>query len=230
MVKNVNVNKCKLCNEKIDKKCIVCECCGMPIKLLDNKYCKIYNVVVSLDDGETKEKIIGYLKNIKNCQDNILIAKKYIDQTYGGEEQDNDELDETVKLLVEITYHNDFMKIKMDEYLDRKKMILKAVDTFNQLKENLSEVYNSAVDSINDLISVDCIYNDEKWYKLIELQFETLSTYSTRVLEYVSFTNFAVYESLTWTDTDLMKYVYDNLKKNHYYDFLDKISDIVYIC
>lgn len=64
---------------------------------------------------------------------------------------------------------------------------------------------------------------------MIELHFELLSIYSTRVLEYVAFTNFAVYESLTWTDTDLMKYVHDNLIENNYYDFLDKITDIVYL-
>ena len=60
------------------------------------------------------------------------------------------------------------------------------------------------------------------------MQFELLSKFSTRVLEYVAFTNFAVYESLTWTDTELMQYVYDNLKENNYYDFLDKMTDIVY--
>lgn len=223
------VNRCELCNKEIEKNVVVCEYCGMPTKLVDNKYCNIYNVALSLDYGETKEKITGYLKNIKQCQDNILIAKKYIDQTYGGEEENDDELDDTVKLLVEIIYDNNFMKIKMEEYANRKGMILRAVDTFNQLKKVISEIYDSATDIINELMSVDCIYNDDKWYKMIELHFELLSTYSTRVLEYVAFTNFAVYESLTWTDTDLMKYVHDNLIENNYYDFLDKITDIVYL-
>lgn len=221
-------SKCELCNEEIEKNCVVCKCCGMPTKLLDNKYCNIYNLVVSLADGETKDKIVDLLKNIKNCQDNISIAEKYINQTYGGQKQNDDELDETVKLLVKIIYDNNFMQIKIDEYLNRKEMILRAVDAFNQLKEVILEVYDSALNCINDLISIDGIYNDDNWYKSVELQFELLSKFSTRVLEYVAFTNFAVYESLTWTDTELMQYVYDNLKENNYYDFLDKMTDIVY--
>jgi len=228
--KKENICVCKLCKEKMVKNCVVCECCGMPTKLLDNKYCSIYNLVVSLDDNESKEKIINNLKNIKKCQDNILVAQKYIDQTYGGEEENEEELDATIRLLVEIIYHNNFIKIKMEEYTARKEMILRAVDTFNQLKEVLLEKYDDIIDSINKLALVDCIYNDEEWYKFIELQFELLSVYSTRVLEYVVFTNFAVYESLTWTDKDLMEYVLDNLKENNYYDFLDKITDIVFFC